>query len=221
MRRNRESFFSLPALVLMGALIALALYLLFPRQAVFENPEYLETPDALSIAYLEVLLRSDSDNVPLRLSLARALSTTGQLERADQVLAPLMAQQTVPEEAFEFYLELQAQRLFAIPEGPRREARKDQLFADAQALVRQSYEPERILELLRPASSWLSQPRYLTLLQGVEDRMTSPGQRLQLAREIARLEEAEGRPGMAAATLRPYIDTVRPEARDELSLIHI
>ena len=61
MRRSRESFFSLPALVLMGALIALALYLLFPRQAVFENPDYLETPDALSIAYLEVLLRSDSE----------------------------------------------------------------------------------------------------------------------------------------------------------------
>ena len=215
MRRNRESFFSLPALVLMGALIALALYLLFPRQAVFENPDYLETPDALSIAYLEVLLRSDSDNTPLRLSLARALGTTGQLERADQVMAPLMAQQTVPEEAFAYYLELQTQRLFAIPEGPRKEARKDQLFADAQALVRQPYEPERILELLRPASSWLSQPRYLTLLQGVEDRMTNPGQRLQLALEIARLEEAQSRPGMAAATLRPYIDTVRPEARDE------
>ena len=117
MRRNRESFFSLPALVLMGALIALALYLLFPRQAVFENPEYLETPDALSIAYLEVLLRSDSDNVPLRLSLARALSTTGQLERADQVLAPLMAQQTVPEEAFEFYLELHVCNPRRPPEG--------------------------------------------------------------------------------------------------------
>ena len=140
MRRNRESFFSLPALVLMGALIALALYLLFPRQAVFENPDYLETPDALSIAYLEVLLRSDSDNTPLRLSLARALGTTGQLERADQVMAPLMAQQTVPEEAFAYYLELQTQRLFAIPEGPRKEARKDQLFADAQALVRQPYD---------------------------------------------------------------------------------
>ena len=213
MRRNRESFFSLPALVLMGALIALALYLLFPRQAVFENPDYLETPDALSIAYLDVLLRSDSDNVPLRLSLARALGTTGQLERADQILAPLMSQQPVPEEAFTYYLELQAQRLFAIPEGPQREARKDQLFADAQALVRQPYEPERILELLRPAASWLSQPRYLALLQGIEAQMTSPNQRLQLAREIARLEEAQSRPGTAAATLRPYIGTVRPEAR--------
>lgn len=215
MGRNRESFFSLPALVLMGVLICLALYLLFPRQAVFENPDYLEKPDALSIAYLEVLLRSDSDNVPLRLSLARALGQTGQLERADQVLAPLMTQQPVPEGAFEYYLELQAQRLFAVPEGSQRDARKDQLFADAQKLIRQPYEPERMLELLRPASSWLNQTRYLTLLQGVQERMTSPAQQLQLAREIARLEEAQSRPGAAAAALRPHIDTVRPDARSE------
>ncbi|MEQ3622928.1 MAG: tetratricopeptide repeat protein [Marinobacter sp.] len=213
MRRRRESFFSLPALVLMGVLISLALYLLFPRQAVFENPAYLEKPDALSIAYLEVLLRSDSDNIPLRLSLARALGKTGQLDRADQVLAPLMMQQPVPEEAFDYYLELQAQRLFAIPEGSQRDARKDQLFADAQKLIRQPYEPERILELLRPASSWLSQPRYLALLQGVQERMTRPGQRLQLAREIARMEEAQSRPGAAADALRPHIDTMRPDAR--------
>jgi len=215
MRRNRESFFSLPALILMGALIALALYLLFPRQAVFENPDYLEKPDALSIAYLEVLLRSDSDNIPLRLSLARALGTTGQLERADQVLEPLMKLQPVPEEAFKYYLELQAKRLFAVPEGPVRDARKDELFADAQKLLRQPYEPERVLELLRPASNWLSQPRYLSLLQGVQERMTSPGQQLQLAREIARLEEAQSRPGAAAATLRPHIDTLGADARSE------
>lgn len=213
MGRRRESFFSLPALILMGALIALALYLLFPRQSVFENPGYLEKPDALSIAYLEVLLRSDSDNEALRLSLARALGATSQPSRASEVLAPLLEQQPISEEALELHLELLAERLFAAPEGPDREALKDQLFISAQKLVRQPFEPTRILELITPMADWMSQPRYLSLLQSTEDRLTSPQQQLQLAREIARLQEAEARPGAAADTLRPHLETVDPANR--------
>lgn len=183
MGRKRESFFSLPALILMGVLIALTLYLLFPRQSVFKDPDYLETPDALSIAYLEVLLRSDSDNAPLRLGLARALGQTGQVDRANQVLAPLLAQQPVAEPAFDYYLELQAQRLFAVPEGPERNQRKDEMFIAAQKLIRQPYEPERILELLRPMAAWIDQTRYLSLLQGVQRQLTTPTQQLELARD--------------------------------------
>jgi thioredoxin-like negative regulator of GroEL len=201
--------------MLMGALIALALYLLFPRQSVFENPDYLDRPDALSIAYLEVLLRADSDNRPLRLSLASALGATGQLDLATATLKPLLAEDPVMEPAFEAYLELQAQRVFAAPEGPERQARQDELFIAGQTLLRQRYEPERILELLGPMDRWVSQPRYLALLQGAQDRMVTPDQRLQLAREIARLEEAQSRPGTAAATLRPFLDTVRPAQRTE------
>ena len=215
MIRKRESFFSLPALMLMGALIALALYLLFPRQSVFENPDYLDRPDALSIAYLEVLLRADADNQPLRLSLANALSATGQLDRAEATLKPLLAKDPVMEQAFETYLELQAQRVFAEPEGPERQTRQDELFIAAQTLLRQPYEPERILQLLGPMDRWVIQPRYLALLQAAQDRVVTPDQRLQLAREIARLEEAQSRPGTAAATLRPFLNTVRPAQRTE------
>ncbi|WP_150912072.1 tetratricopeptide repeat protein [Marinobacter halotolerans] len=216
MRRNRESFFSLPALILLGALIALALYLLYPRQSVFEDANYLEKPDALSIAYLEVLLRSDSDNVPLRLSLAKALGATGQIDRAEQVLGPLMAQDPVPEKAFESWLELQAKRVFAVPAGPERNTRQDELFIAGQQLIRQPYEPERILELLRPMADWISQHRYLSLLQSTLPQMTSPGQKLQLAREVARLQEAQGQPGAAAETLRAQLETATPDARPEL-----
>ena len=215
MIRKRESFFSLPALMLMGALIALALYLLFPRQSVFENPDYLNRPDGLSIAYLEVLLRADSDNQVLRLNLASALGANGQLDRAAATLKPLLTEDPVMEQALEAYLELQAQRMFAAPEGPARQARQDELFIAAQTLLRQPYEPERTLELLDPLDRWLSQSRYLALLQIAQNRMVTPDQRMQLAREIARLEEAQSRPGTAAATLRPLLDTIRPAQRTE------
>lgn len=215
MRRQRESFFSLPALILMGALVALVLYLLFPRQSLFEDPAYLEKPDGLPIAYLTALLRSDSDNVPLRLSLAGMLVATGQLERADRILQPLLSQHPVPEQAFADYLELQGQRIFAVPEGPTRRARQDELYAAAQKLLRQPYQPQRLLELLRPVRDWISDARYLALLQGAQKRMVTPERRLQLAREIARLEEAQSRPGAAAATLRPHLDSVSPADRAE------
>lgn len=215
MPRKRESFFSLPALILMGALVALVLYLLFPRQWLFEDPDYIETADNLPIAYLNVLLRSDPDNIALRLSLANALVAAGQLERADKILQPLLSQQPVMEQAFADYLELQRQRIFAVPEGPTRHARQDQLYAAAQKLLRQPYEPQRLLELLRPTSNWLSDTHYLSLLQRAQERMITSDQRLQLARELALLEEAQARPGAAAATLKPHIDSVNPTDRAE------
>lgn len=218
MRRNREPFFSLPALILMGALISLALYLLYPRQSVFEDQSYLEKPDALSIAYLEVLLRSDSDNVRLRVILSKALVASGQLDRAAQVLTPLLEGQLVPEEVFEYYLELQGQRLFAVPEGPQRKIREEELYTASQKLIGLPYEPERILELLMLMADRISQPRYLSLLKGMQQRMTRPEHQLQLAREIARLQEALAEPGAAADTLRPHIATV--DASDRIELLN-
>ncbi|HKK55416.1 tetratricopeptide repeat protein [Marinobacter sp.] len=215
MRRQRESFFSLPALILMGALIALVLYLLFPRQWLFEDPDYLEKPDGVPIAYLTALLKSDSDNVPLRLSLAGMLVATGQLEQADKILQPLLSHHPVVEQAFADYLELQGQRIFAVPEGPTRRARQDELYAAAQKLLRQPYQPQRLLELLRPLRNWISDPRYLSLLQSAQERMITPDQQLQLAREVARLEEAQSRPGAAAATLKPHLGSVSPADRAE------
>lgn len=90
MAQRREAFFSLPALLLMAALMGAALYLLFPRQAIFEDINYLSNPDGLSIAYLEVLLRSDQDNLSLRINLGTMLARSGQPRKAQQTLAPLM-----------------------------------------------------------------------------------------------------------------------------------
>lgn len=214
MASRKVSLFSLPTLLLIGVLIALALYLLFPRQLLFEDPEYLDPPDALSIAYLRVMLRADSVNDPVRLNLARSLGRTGQLERAHRTLQPLMEQDPVAENAYEYFFDLQAQRLFAAPEGPEREAIRNSIFFNARRLLSQPYETAHILAMLREISELLTQQQYLSLLEGIDQQSLQPADALALAQEMARLQEAEGDPGAAAATLRPHLESLSAEQRE-------
>jgi len=88
---RREHLVNVPALITMAIVIALTLILLFPKQAVFSDPAYVRSPDALSIAYLKLLLTSDPDNTELRFSLARQLYITGQIKLAMSVINPLVA----------------------------------------------------------------------------------------------------------------------------------
>lgn len=214
MARRRISFFSLPALALIGLLVAVTLYLLFPRQFLFEDPDYLARPDALSIAYLEAFLRADPDNVPVRLNLVLALTETGQLERSHQVLQPLMRRHPVPDKAFDYYFELQGKRLFASPTDEKREAIRDSIYARTQQLIRESQETQRVLKLLQPTKGWLQPEDYLALLEAVKQQATNPQEQLALARQIAKLQEAQARPGAAAKTLRAHVRTVTPDERD-------
>ena len=215
MARRRESFFSLPALVLIAALVAVVLYLLFPRQAVFEDMSYLDNPDGLSIAYLEVLLRSDSDNTALRINLAHMLVQSGQLDRAAEVLRPLVNQERVPSLAMEKWLSLHAKRVYAEPPGPGREALRQRLFERAQQVLSQPYGFERKQQLIRPSHQWLLPEQRLALLEGLLALAPEPWQQINLARQIAHLQESQGNPGAAADTLRQHLALVQPGRRAE------
>lgn len=85
----RQKLLNAPALLIMSAVIVVALWVLFPRQPAFRNPANLTAKDALSVAYLRVLVQSDPDNAPLRLSLVQLLTDAGLLEEALQVIKPL------------------------------------------------------------------------------------------------------------------------------------
>lgn len=213
MGSRRVAFFSVPALLLNGAMVALVLYLLFPRQAIFENPDYVQNPDGLSIAYLKVLMRADPGNVPLRINLAQMLRNSGQLSSAAQVLAPGMDQEPVPLGLFESYLSLTVQRLHAQPEGPAKEAIRQELFAGVERLLHQPYGMDRIVRLQQPATRWLNDAQRLQVLTSLKARATEPRQQLQVARELARLQESQGQPHAAVATLRPFLDQVETQFR--------
>ena len=86
---SRQKLLNAPALFIMSAVIVVALWVLFPRQPAFRNPANLSAKDALSVAYLRVLVQSDPDNAPLRLSLVQLLTDAGLLDEATQVIQPL------------------------------------------------------------------------------------------------------------------------------------
>ncbi|MBO6850709.1 MAG: hypothetical protein JJ867_09630, partial [Marinobacter sp.] len=216
MAQRREAFFSLPALLLMAALMGAALYLLYPRQAIFEDVNYLSNPDGLSIAYLEVLLRSDQDNLSLRINLGTMLARSGQARKAEQTLAPLMGRESIPSLAFETYTELLAQRVFAEAPGPERERVRQQLFEAYQKLPSQNYNIERMLAILKPANEWLTGDQYLAILSSLRTVADSKASRIAIAREVARRQEATGDPALAATTLREVLPDVSESLREPI-----
>lgn len=87
---RRESLLNPPALMFMSAIVLIAFWVLFPRQPAFRDPANLSAKDALSVAYLRVLVQSDPRNAPLRLSFVQVLTEAGMLDEADSILFPLL-----------------------------------------------------------------------------------------------------------------------------------
>ena len=213
MQRRRPSFFSLPALLLMGVLFALVLYVLFPRQAIFEDLRYLNNPDAVSLAYLETLLKSDPDNTPLRINLGRMQRQAGQLDQARATLAPLMQAEPIPSRAMESYLELLISQFHAAPEGDRQEALKRELSQTLQHLMAEDYSVERKLALAEPALPLLDAPDQLAIRQTLFAGAKG-AERLALAGKLARQYEAMGQPARAVDILESVLTQVPGERRE-------
>ncbi|MDQ3186143.1 MAG: tetratricopeptide repeat protein [Pseudomonadota bacterium] len=86
---QRESLLNAPALMFMSAVLLIAFWILFPRQPAFRDPSNLSAKDALSVAYLRVLVQSDPNNAPLRLSLVQVLTEAGLTDEAVRAIDPL------------------------------------------------------------------------------------------------------------------------------------
>src|SRR5688500_16195972 len=86
---RRESLLNAPALMFMSAVLLVAFWVLFPRQPAFRDPANLSANDALSVAYLRVLVQSDPGNVPLRLSFVQVLTEAGMTDEAVLAFDPL------------------------------------------------------------------------------------------------------------------------------------
>lgn len=210
---RRPSFFSLPALVVMGVLLALVLYVLFPRQAAFDDLRYLENPDAVSIAYLETLLKSDPDNTPLRINLGRMQRQAGQLGNAREMLAPLLDDAQVPSRAMETYLEILVDQYHAATSDKARETVRQELWRALSRLLASDYPLERILALAERPLPLLDRQRQLAIREDLFAR-ASGANRLTLAAELARQYEALGQPARAVTTLESVLGQVPESRRD-------
>ncbi|WP_090827128.1 tetratricopeptide repeat protein [Nitrosovibrio tenuis] len=116
---QRESLLNAPALMFMSAVLLIAFWVLFPRQPAFRDPSNLSAKDALSVAYLRVLVQSDPGNAPLRLSFVQLLTEAGMIDEAALAIAPL---QRAPESSLTYEirladLKLSLQQLYRHPPG--------------------------------------------------------------------------------------------------------
>ncbi len=100
---QRESLLNAPALMFMSAVLLVVFWVLFPRQPAFRNPSNLSANDALSVAYLRVLVQSDPANAPLRLSFVQLLTQAGATDEAVEAIGPL---QRAPESNLTYEIRL-------------------------------------------------------------------------------------------------------------------
>src|SRR5688500_5568671 len=121
---RRESLLNAPALMFLSAVLLIVFWILFPRQPAFRDPANLSAKDALSVAYLRVLVQSDPHNVPLRLSFVQLLTEAGMTDEAVSAIGPL---QRASESALAYEIELaelklSLQRLYQHPGGDAEQA---------------------------------------------------------------------------------------------------
>ncbi|MGI9292530.1 MAG: tetratricopeptide repeat protein [Pseudomonadales bacterium] len=79
---DRERICDHASLILFCAVIVAVLIWLFPQQAVFRQQLPADQVDAVSIAYLELLLKTVPEDTSLRINLVRQLIQTGQYKKA-------------------------------------------------------------------------------------------------------------------------------------------
>jgi len=83
---NREHLISIPVVFLLGTIIIFLMTLLFPKKSTFEDPQYIENPDQLSIAYLKAIYKLKPGNIRLSLTLSRQLVSIGKWEEARKII---------------------------------------------------------------------------------------------------------------------------------------
>lgn len=135
---RRESLLNAPALMFMTAVLLIAFWVLFPRQPAFRDPANLSAKDALSVAYLRVLVQSDPGNAPLRLSFVQLLTEAGMLDEAATAIEPL---QNAPEFALTYEirladLRLALQQLYRRPESRVEESLRARIAELVPSLLR-------------------------------------------------------------------------------------
>ena len=142
-------------IALLAAMVAFALFLLYPRQdlerRIADMPE-----SSLSAAYLDNLLRSDPGDPQLRLQLARRQVQLGETEKARNTLQPALeaGDPGIRREAHWLLWELTAADLRRLPDepSPRRNQLRDELRRQLRELASEPWPGNRMVALAGMAS---------------------------------------------------------------------
>lgn len=153
---RRESLLNAPALMFMSAVVLVAFWVLFPRQPAFRDPANLSAKDALSVAYLRVLVQSDPHNVPLRLSFVQLLTEAGMTDEAVSAIGPL---QRASESALAYEiqlaeLKLSLQRLYQHPGGDIEQAVRARIAELIPSLLRMARNDKELNQVVALAEQF-------------------------------------------------------------------
>ncbi len=148
-RRRRGPFLSSVEILVLGGMVAVLLWFLFPGRN-YDNPYLLARPDHLSIAYLNMLLRAHPEDAQARLLLAQQQMSLGELEEARRSLDLVLASGK-PEfvsKAEVLALKLDRTRLVAMVAG---EPGRDELAAEVRKatykMIPRTDRPQDLAEL--------------------------------------------------------------------------
>lgn len=215
----REHLVNVPALISMVVVISLTLALLFPREAFFSDPTYVSSPDAISIAYLELLLKSDPSNTELRLSLARQLYVTGQLKRAAKIISLLLIDTPAKFRGriYNLNIKLIAQQYFASKGKIRRI-----LFSRLQTAFHQASQAASTLAELKAvykmASRWAAPTTQMFIIKNIIQLASIPRQKVSWMLKAANLSLAQNHLANATNWLeRAYNNSTSSNNKSQLA----
>ncbi len=218
---RRESLLNAPALMFMSAVLLVAFWVLFPRQPAFRDPANLSANDALSVAYLRVLVQSDPNNVPLRLSFVQVLTEAGMTDEAVLAFDPL---QQAPESSLTYEirlaeLKLSLQQLYRHPAKDVEAALRKRIAELVPALLRIADNDNR-LNLVVTLAEQFGEPTVLaeTFEQLLVMRNETSERKLRWLVFAAKQRMAAAQPRLAARNLcQAFLLERTPKKKTEIA----
>jgi len=134
---KRNNYFSWVQLLFFSVIIVIFFFILFPqkllRQSLMNNP----APSALSIDYLQSLVKQEPNNIMLKISLAKQLFETGEVQKANNIIEPFITNSPETEaqwNALALYYQIIRSKAFELSE--KSSARKqDEAILQAMLLI--------------------------------------------------------------------------------------
>ena len=140
--------------------VSVVLTLIFPQRRLIEQATHQVRTDALTVSYLTNLLRTDPENVELRLQLAEKKIEIGELDEAQQILAPVFAGRDDHAKQRARLTEFRARELatYRLPAGtPERARRIAELGGEIATLAQYDWDVATQVRLAQQAAA-LRQP---------------------------------------------------------------
>lgn len=176
-------------IALMAAMVCIALWLLYPRQDL-ERRLSDTTESALSLSYLNNLLRSDPDNPRLRLLLAQRQMANGNAADARATLQPALdsSQPEIHRDALWVLWELTYTEYQRTPEkdSARRDALRQTLREQLHVLAREKWPVERQRRLVTLAAQFNEPALGIALNSSLAAEQTTPREAAQFYERAAR-----------------------------------